>query len=404
MDRPPNDQDGVVTAFRNGQVTLRSNRREEGFTFSIKEIGYQSVRKGDLVIHAMDGFAGAIGVSDSDGKCSPVYSICLPRKDQEANVHYYAYLLRHMALSGFIQSLSKGIRERSTDFRFNVFADLFLPLPTHQEQRTIADFLDTQTARIDAAIDEQRRLIDLLHERRAALISHAVTKGLDPDVPMSDSGVEWIGEIPVHWQIKQLRHIAESLQTGPFGSQLHSSDYAANGIPVINPSHMQDGHIEPDWETAVDDETFDRLRHHELLVGDIVFARRGELGRCALVTSIETGWLCGTGSLRMRPKLALVYPLFLNRMLSTSGIAEWLSLESVGTTMDNLNTSILARLPLPIPPHGEQHTIAAHLDRETAKIDAAVAEIETSIAHLEEYRAALIAAAVTGKIDVRNAM
>jgi type I restriction enzyme S subunit len=120
---------------------------------------------------------------------------------------------------------------------------LFL-VPPADEQRAIAAFLDHKTAHIDALIAKKECQIELLQEKRAALISHAVTKGLDPSVPMKDSGIKWLGEIPKHWEVKQIRHIAESLQTGPFGSQLHSSDYVTDGTPVINPSHMKDGHID----------------------------------------------------------------------------------------------------------------------------------------------------------------
>jgi type I restriction enzyme S subunit len=273
------------------------------------------------------------------------------------------------------------------------------PLP---EQRAIAAFLDRETAKIDTLIRRQERLIELLEEKRAALISHAVTKGLDPDVSTKDSGIPWIGRIPEHWNIIQVRHVAQSLQTGPFGSQLHSSEYISNGIPVVNPAHMEDGHIKPDWEVTVDDGTLERLKHHKLQVGDIVFARRGDLGRCALVTAKEAGWLCGTGGLRMRPVGDWVHPPFLNRMLSTRGIAEWLALRSVGSTMDNINTSILSRLPLPIPPLPEQRAIAAFLDRETSNLDKLVGKVRKMIEGLQEYRTALVSAAVTGKIDVRG--
>src|SRR5258708_36410676 len=122
MDRPVREEDGIITAFRDGVVTLRLNRRTEGFTNSLQEIGYQGIRNGDLVIHAMDAFAGAIGVSNSDGKGSPVYSVCTPSGN--ANSYYYAYLLRHLARSNFILSLARGIRERSTDIRITEFADL----------------------------------------------------------------------------------------------------------------------------------------------------------------------------------------------------------------------------------------------------------------------------------------
>src|SRR5690606_6986358 len=185
------EQDQIVTCFRDGTVTLRANKRTEGFTNALKEIGYQGIRKGDLVIHAMDAFAGAIGVSDSDGKSSPVYSACVPRSPS-VSAHYYARLLRYMALAGFVSSLAKGIRERSTDFRWSDAAEIFLPVPPAEEQAQIARFLDHETARIDALIEEQQRLIELLKEKRQAVISHAVTKGLDPTVPMKDSGVEWL--------------------------------------------------------------------------------------------------------------------------------------------------------------------------------------------------------------------
>ncbi|HHX0521125.1 restriction endonuclease subunit S [Haemophilus influenzae] len=152
IERKVNEEDQIVTCFRDGQVTLRANRRTEGFTNALKEHGYQGIRKGDLVIHAMDAFAGAIGISDSDGKATPVYSVCLPHDKQKIDVYFYAYYLRNLALSGFISSLAKGIRERSTDFRYSDFAELLLPIPPYLEQQKIADYLDKQTSKIDRAI------------------------------------------------------------------------------------------------------------------------------------------------------------------------------------------------------------------------------------------------------------
>ena len=218
MERPIRPEDDVVTAFRDGEVTLRKNRREEGFTNAIQEHGYQGIRSGDLVISAMDAFAGAIGVSDSDGKSTPVYSVCIPSGEFYINNYYYAYLIRYMAKSGFILSLSKGIRERSTDFRFNDFANLYLPIPSKEEQDKIVEFLDRKTAEIDQAIEQKQRLIKLLKEQKAILIDRVVTKGLNPNVSMRDSGIEWIGEIPAHWRVEQLKYPLEIL-----------TDYTANG-------------------------------------------------------------------------------------------------------------------------------------------------------------------------------
>ena len=139
LDRPTRPEDAVVTCFRDGVVTLRSQRRTTGFTESLMQIGYQGVRKGDLVIHGMDAFAGAVGVSDSDGKSTPVYSVCVPRAN--ANPHYFALVIREMARTSWILALSKGIRERSTDFRFEVFGTQHLPVPPADQQVAIVKYL-----------------------------------------------------------------------------------------------------------------------------------------------------------------------------------------------------------------------------------------------------------------------
>ena len=277
-----------------------------------------------------------------------------------------------------------------------------LTVPPDREQEAIAAFLDRETAKIDALVARKERLIELLQEKRTALITRAVTKGLDPTVPMKDSGVEWLGEIPAHWEVKRIRDVAESLQTGPFGSQLHASEYVLGEHPVINPANLRDGGLIPDEDCTVDEATAERLAHHRLRDGDILFARRGELGRCGLVKNQEAGWLCGTGCLRLRVRCDAARPEFLIRLLSTSGVADWLSLQSVGATMQNLNTSIIGRIPLVVPPTAEQEAIAAFLDRETAKIDALVTKVREAIDRLKEFRTALISAAVTGKIDVRG--
>ena len=175
MSRPVRKEDDVVTCFRDGQVTLRTKRRTEGFTFALKEHGYQGVRVGDLVIHAMDAFAGAIGVSDSDGKSTPVYSVCTPVDETEIFPSYYAYYLRNLALTGFIESLAKGIRERSTDFRFNDFSELFFPLPPKSIQQSIVSYIDYELEKVDSGISHLLKQIEKLKEYKTTLINNAVT-------------------------------------------------------------------------------------------------------------------------------------------------------------------------------------------------------------------------------------
>ncbi|HFG1871878.1 TPA: restriction endonuclease subunit S [Vibrio cholerae] len=174
-NRPVRLEDDVVTCFRDGQVTLRTNRRTEGFTFATKEHGYQGIRKGDLVIHAMDAFAGAIGVSDSDGKSSPVYSACTPVTGVEVNPKYYALYLRNLALGGFIESLAKGIRERSTDFRYKDFSELFFPLPDIETQNKVVLEIEKSHQEIDGGISVLTQQIERIKEYKASLINSAVT-------------------------------------------------------------------------------------------------------------------------------------------------------------------------------------------------------------------------------------
>lgn len=171
--------DEIVTCFRDGQVTLRRNRREEGFTNADLEVGYQGIRQGQLVLHSMDAFAGAIGVSDSNGRCSPEYIICDPFDDSRIVPEYFGSLLRTMALAGFIQASCPAVRERAPRIRFNDFGEMYLPVPPSEEQRAIVEHIARETAKLDAVRAATERTIALLKERRSALIAAAVTGQLD---------------------------------------------------------------------------------------------------------------------------------------------------------------------------------------------------------------------------------
>jgi type I restriction enzyme S subunit len=172
---PVQKKDDVVTAYRDGQVTLRSNRRTEGYTIAILEQGYQGIRKGQLVLNSMDAFAGAIGVSDSDGKCSPEYVICDPIDREEVVPMYYALLLREMALSGYIEVISSAVRQRAMRIRFSNLASLLLPVPPLTEQTEIVERVADLKGKFDAVMDILNREIEAINEYRAILIANTVT-------------------------------------------------------------------------------------------------------------------------------------------------------------------------------------------------------------------------------------
>ncbi|MCB9141338.1 MAG: restriction endonuclease subunit S [Anaerolineales bacterium] len=271
------------------------------------------------------------------------------------------------------------------------------------EQHGIIRYLDYMDRRIRRYIRAKQKLIALLEEQKQAIIHQAVTRGLDPNVRLKPSGVEWLGDVPEHWSEVTVGQIAESLQTGPFGSQLHASDYVEGGIPVINPLHLRGGKICADSKFAVSQDTVARLSRHKLELDDVVIGRRGEMGRCGLVGAEEVGWLCGTGSMRLRPKPGFFDPKYLLLLLTSKRVGEFLSLVSVGATMENLNPSIVSRVRLPCPPVAEQQRIIALVNDLTSHVEHAIKRAEREIALLREYRTRLIADVVTGQVDVRAA-
>ena len=171
LQKPVKEDDGVITCFRDGEVTLRSNRREDGFTMSDKEIGYQGIDAGDLVVHGMDGFAGAIGISDSRGKASPVLNVI----DTKQNKRYIMYYLRSMAYSDVFVALATGIRVRSCDLRWNKLADLPYPVPSIEEQTAIVEYIDTTLEKMDVVISKKKAQLETLDEYKKSLIYEYVT-------------------------------------------------------------------------------------------------------------------------------------------------------------------------------------------------------------------------------------
>jgi type I restriction enzyme S subunit len=171
---PTRPNDGVVTSYRDGQVTLRSNRRLDGYTEAVLEQGYQGIRKGQLVLNSMDAFEGAIGVSDSDGKCTPEYVICDPISN-ELLPEYFAYLLREMALKKYIQVICNAVRQRAVRIRYNNLVKRFLIVPPFDEQTAIVAHIRTQSAKIDKAVAVQEQMIARLREYKSVLINAAVT-------------------------------------------------------------------------------------------------------------------------------------------------------------------------------------------------------------------------------------
>ena len=358
------------------------------------------VKDGDVIVSTVRTYLEAIAPINNPPENMIVSTgFAVIRPNEYLCKGYAAYCLKAKGFIKEVVSLSVGVSYpaiNATDL-----VGIKIPSLPFNEQTQVANFLDHETAQIDTLIEKQQILTKLLKEKRQAVISHAVTKGLNPDAPMKDSGVEWLGDVPEYWVVAQLKFNTLVMQTGPFGSQLHAEEYVEDGIPLINPAHMIDGEIVPDSKVTVDESTQDRLAKHKLSEGDIIFARRGELGRCAIVQKYQEGWICGTGSLRatLNDKLISEYAYLL---ITSDGLISELSLESKGSTMDNLNTETLGRVRMPVPPRNEQNEIISYVSQVFGKYKILIESAEQAIQLMQERRTALISAAVTGKIDVRG--
>ena len=274
-----------------------------------------------------------------------------------------------------------------------------LSVPPLDEQRAIADFLDRETAKIDALVARKERLIELLQEKRTGLITRAVTRGLDPNVPMKDSGVEWLGEIPVHWDVKRLKHLVPGVTVGIVVTP--SKYYVDDGIPCLRSLNVSRGTIDMDNLVFINVSANELHQKSKIFAGDVVAVRTGQAGTAAVVPRELDGANCIDLLIVRRSEKVL--PQFVYYYLNSRAAISQATELSVGAIQAHYNTSTLAQLVVPKSPSDEQSRIVTHLDETTGEIDRLIARVRQAIDHLREFRTALISAAVTGKIDVREA-
>ena len=359
------------------------------------------LKNGDLLLEKSGGGdlqpVGAVILFDKSFPAVCSNFIAKMTVTEEHNPVYLCYL-HHTLYATRLNTRSikqnTGIQNLDSDSYLSEYVGL-PPLP---EQRAIAAFLDERTARLDAAAAEYRRLADLLRKQRAALISHAVTQGLDPDAPRKDSGIPWLGEIPSHWEVMRIKYLLHDIvdtehKTAPF--------YPDGEYLVVRTSNIRNGQLVFNDAKYTDFEGFTEWTQRGVPEpGDILFTREAPAGEACIVPA-EVPLCIGQRTVLLRVNQSVLDSQFALWSLYSGVVEEFIELLSQGSTVDHLNMADIPNIPIVYPPLPEQRAIAAYLDRETARIDAALAEIDAAIGHLEEYRAALIAAAVTGKIDVR---
>jgi type I restriction enzyme S subunit len=353
------------------------------------------VRHGDTVVSTVRTYLRAIApIHDPEPNLvvSTGFAVIRPR---ELDPDYLGYALRSPLFIETIVSRSTGVSYPGINA--SEIGNIEVAYPPLPEQRAIAAFLDERTARIDALVARKRRLVQLLKEKRQALITRAVTRGLDPKVKMKESGVPWLGEVPEHWEVKRLKDVlSEPMQYG--------ANEAAELEDLDLPRYVRITDV--DDAGNLREETFRSLptevaRPYLLRDGDILFARSGATVGKTFLYAPSWGTACYAGYLiRARCDKASMYAPFLYRFVNSRHYWQWLDSNTIQATIQNVSADKYKGLPIPVPPLPEQRAIAAFLDERTARIDNLITKIEQAVERLQEYRTALISAAVTGKVRV----
>ncbi|MGL4338856.1 MAG: hypothetical protein ACRCSP_00320 [Rhodoglobus sp.] len=366
---------------------------------------YRVCERGDLVINRMSAYQGALGRAKESGVVSPDYLVLRFMQDVEPRYGEYLFLSQFMISE--MTSLLRGVGSvglgtvRTPRVNWSDLGGLLIEWPEHKIQRQIADYLDAQTAKIDALIGKQERLIETLAERRQAVISHAVTKGLDPTAPMKDSGVEWIGQLPSHWTLPRVGH-SFGITLGKMVNEGKVGEPSAVETPYLRAGNVQSYGIDTSVVKTMP-MTADDIAHLSLVVGDLVVVEGGQggYGRSALVLEDLTGWGFQNHVMRVRPANNDLNG-FLDYVIKTLRANGHIASLSSHASLPSFSSEKLGAIRYGRPPLAEQREIAAHLDHETSQIDALSSKAREMIVVLKERRQALISAAVTGTIDVRG--
>jgi type I restriction enzyme S subunit len=312
---------------------------------------------------------------------------------------YYSALLGYVIRAEWFISniISRSVGVSYPAINASDLVALSLPVPPWKEQKTIARFLDHETAKIDTLIHEQKRLIDLLKEKRQAVISHAVTKGLDPDVPMKDSGVEWLGEVPAHWTKKRLKNVSPFIAVGIVVNP--SSYVAEDGLPFIYGGEVKEGYIDLSKTRKISALDSKKNKKTLLETGDLVTMRVGYPGVTAIVPPSCEGGNCASVMLVKRGDFD---SRWLCAVMNSRLIRQQVEVVQYGAAQKQFNIADAVEFWLLEPPQTEQAVIADFIAAKSAGFDQLMDKASQSMGLLAERRSALISAAVTGKIDVRD--
>lgn len=386
-----------VLSLSYGHIIVKPTEKLHGLVPDSFET-YQIVNPSDLIIRSTDlqndWTSLRVGLVRNRGIITSAY-LCL--RNLGSFTSEFAFLLLHSYdLLKFFYGLGSGLRQ---NLGFGDFKRLPFPVPPSDEQSAIVRFLDHANERIERAIRSKQKLITLLNEQKQTIIHRAVTRGLDPTVPLKPSGIPWLGDIPKHWELTRLKHISPQITVGIVIQP--AKLYVARGVPCLRSLNISGGSISTEKLVFISQEGHRKNSKSRLRKGDVVVVRTGRTGISVIVSDEFDGANCiDLLIVRKSPRLSSEYLL---AYLGSNGAKSDIAFNSVGAIQAHYNTETLGNLRIPLPSIAEQKEILVYLETQLAPTDSAIARPAREIALLREYRTRLTADVVTGKLDVREA-
>lgn len=382
----------LLSLYTDLGVFPRGEHEEKG-NKAVNADGYMIVKKEDIVVNIILAWMGSIGISNYDGVTSPAYDIYRPKTDI-AHSLFYHFLFRTSWFSGECYKYGRGIMAMRWRTYSSEFKNIYVPLPPLKTQEKIVTYLDKKTKAIDQLISDKENLITLLKEERQAIISEAVTKGLDPNATMKDSGVEWIGEIPEGWEVRKMNNICSKIGDGLHGTPIYN-DFGSYFF--INGNNLQNGEIVTKYDTKKVD--FNEYKKHKKDLDEttLLISINGTLGNIAEYKSE----MCILGkSACYINVMEINYKKFIKYNLESVMFKNYMLFEATGTTIKNLSLKSIREYNISLPHIKIQQQIVNYLDQKTTQIDSIISDTTQQITLLKEYRQAIISEVVTGKVEV----
>lgn len=356
------------------------------------------VLSGDFVINSRSDRKGSSGVAKQDGSVSLINIVLKPRKNIYPD--FCNYLLKCYSFIEEYYRNGRGIVADLWTTRYDEMKTIKIPVPLLNEQKTIVRYLNKVTSNIDKAIAQQQKMIDLLNERKQIIINNAVTKGLNPDVPMKYSGVDWIGEIPEHWTTIRLGYCAW-IRARLGWKGLKSDEYVDNGYPFLSAFNIVNNKLDWNKLNYINKFRYEESPEIKLRIGDILLVKDGAgIGKCARVDSLPLGEATANGSLAFITANERVYYKFLHYYIISNSFNKYKDLLITGMGVPHLTQGEIKNMMLPIPPLNEQYIIVQRLDQNINVIDNILEHYLQQITFLQERKQIIINDVVTGKVKV----